>query len=116
MIAVFFSLISSICLVVERAGKFSQLAFSYNSEYERKVAATQRFLALSGPYSQFGSLKEAYPSYMDSMAQIGLDVSRARIFGSGLEGGGHGHHVAEDKATPMKKEGGAAKSEAGGEA
>jgi len=38
--AVIFSLVSSICMVIERAGKFSKLAFAYNNEQEKKSRCT----------------------------------------------------------------------------
>jgi len=87
--AVCFSLLSSICLVIERAGKFSKLAFAYNNEQERKICALDRFIALGGHYAKFSNHKEAYPSFVDEMCNIFSGNSRACIFGgSAIQSGG----------------------------
>jgi len=100
--AVCFSLISSICLVIERAGKFSKLAFAYNSEQERKVCALDRFIALGGQYSKFSSHKEAYPSFVDEMCVIFQGNSRAHIFGGSIQSAG-GNGGDDGEAAPKKK-------------
>eukprot|EP00931_Biecheleriopsis_adriatica_P118351 TRINITY_DN93786_c0_g1_i1.p1 TRINITY_DN93786_c0_g1~~TRINITY_DN93786_c0_g1_i1.p1 ORF type:complete len:243 (-),score=26.29 TRINITY_DN93786_c0_g1_i1:238-903(-) len=79
--AVFCSLVGSIAMVVERAGKYAKLAHAYNYEAEMKLNALTRFLALGGPFKRYKSHTEAYPQFMDEVAHF-LEVnSRARIFG-----------------------------------
>lgn len=88
VIAVCCSLLGSIAMVIERAGKFSKLAFAYNSEQERKYCAITRFLALGGKYQQYSTHKEAYPVFVDDYCSIFESNSRAKIFG-GTIGDGH---------------------------
>merc|ERR1712032_56948 len=80
----------SIALVVERAGKFSKLAYAYNMEQEKKHCAINRFLALGGKYQKYSSHKEAYPVFVDDTCAIFDSNSRAVIFG-GTVGSAHEH-------------------------
>merc|ERR1712113_360336 len=68
--AVACSLIGSISMVIERAGKFSKLAYAYNKEQEGKICAIDRFLALGGKYQKYGNHQEAYPAFIDDMCTI----------------------------------------------
>merc|ERR1712048_712266 len=82
VVAVCWSLVGSIAMVVERAGKYSRLAYAYNNEQEQKLIAINNFIGLAGKYAEHHTLSEAYPSFVDDMGRIFAQNSRASIFGS----------------------------------
>merc|ERR1711974_129304 len=89
--------------VVERAGKFSRLAYAYNIEQERKIAEMSRWLAMAGRYHHYSTHREAYPDFVDHMMDIFMDSSRAKIYGEETGGGGAGGgNLQKPKPMPTK--------------
>lgn len=103
VVAVICSLLGSISMVVERAGKFSKLAFAYNNEQELRICTLLRFLALGGSYKQYSSHSEAYPVFVNDMAVTLLMNSRAKIFGSVVDTGAGAADENKDTKTDVPK-------------
>jgi len=104
IIAVTCSLIGSISMVVERAGKFSKLAYAYNKEQEEKICAISRFLALGGKYKKYADHKAAYPAFIDDVCSIFDSNSRAKIFGDTGTSAGKQDESQHDTSTSQNEE------------